>query len=139
LANGHRPTNSMPSSCHITIPRRAAALREDLYAAGLVAALLADDDAAVDTTLPLALRHARQIIPPWETRRNLIVSLLLGAERVPHGLGSTTPPTNDAEARDAFQQLPPSNRQSLGPNWHEMLFNELTLQRAGQAIDSEHH
>jgi tetratricopeptide (TPR) repeat protein len=39
-----------------------------------------------------------------------------------------------AQARDAFQQLTDGNRQSLGPNWHEMLLLELVLQKASQAL-----
>jgi tetratricopeptide (TPR) repeat protein len=41
-----------------------------------------------------------------------------------------------AQAGDAFQQLTDGNRGSSGPNWYEMLFLELTLQKANELV---HH
>jgi eukaryotic-like serine/threonine-protein kinase len=42
-----------------------------------------------------------------------------------------------AQARDAFDQLTDGNRQSLGPNWHEMLFLELGIQKATELLNNE--
>jgi eukaryotic-like serine/threonine-protein kinase len=67
-------------------PAKSTRPREDLYAAGLVVSRLAGDDPATRTLGPLALRHARHTSHLWETRRELIVSLLLVAE-----LASNTP------------------------------------------------
>ena len=96
LANLHARIGQWPRAAHLYAeflahydPAKSHRPGEQLfYAAGLVTALLAGDDTAVGIIGPLALQHARQTSQPWETRHNLIVSLLLAAI-AQHRLGNT--------------------------------------------------
>ncbi|MBE7503124.1 MAG: tetratricopeptide repeat protein [Verrucomicrobiales bacterium] len=66
-------------------PAKSLRPHENIYAAGLVAALRAGDAQAVGTIGPLALRHAGQPSESWEKRRDLIVSLLLAPDLAGNG------------------------------------------------------